>query len=398
MPDAVRELGEAIEEFAKAFLGEAGDAELLFAFSPMLEEEFSPSPEVRDEDSRLDAAGEGKTWVAPAEPVKSSEDLVRDFTRSSSDFTVSYFVDGSVRSVRTCDGIAGNSVFPIVVSQVGAASIRRNGTRLDTYEVSTEVLLLLPLSLIPDTIRNRLKSHVKKIRLEDTLDKGDTERDYANLRTRATRRARLIMAKSEGKVVKKCLDNSACKDYIILDGSLFGLIKEAQIVNTDRVVGVSKSFSMRPLLLAQRAVNSNTFVRKITELNEGERTFAFELHIDNDWVITWYQRIRPRGRVNAPLDGIVKVEVRPQEYKPRGSPNDRRSDDRKWTDYTDYYNQVAKCVYEERFPVPYHEERWHALLYPVYCCEKVLKSSFFSVEVLRGLSNYFLGGTQNGYR
>lgn len=384
MPTVVEKLREGIEEFARAFR-QTGDAELLFAFSPMLEEEFSPLPEVRDEDSRLDAAGKDKTWVAPAEPIKSPEDLVRDFTGSSSDFTVSYFVDGSVRSVRTCDGIAGNNVFPIVVSQVGAASVHRNGTRLSVHEVSTEVLLLLPLSLMPDTIRNRLNS-VKKVKLEDTLDQGDSERDYTNLRARATRRARLVMAKLEGEVVKKCLNDDTCEDHIVLDGSLFGLIKEAQIGNIHRVVGVSKSFSMRPPLLAQKLVNSKTLVEKITKLNEGERTFAFELHIDNDWVVTWYQRLRPRDRVGAPLDGIVKVEVRPKGYEPRRSPDDRRKVDPKWTYY---YNQVAKCVYEERFPVPYHEERWHVLLYPVYCCEKVLKSSFLSVEVLRGLSNYF---------
>lgn len=389
----LEQLKEGFSEFGRLF---REDAEIVPAFSPETEEEFSYPPEVREEESLL-ATAEGKTWVASAEPVEGLKGLIRDTSSFDGGCTAKYFVDGSVRSVRTCDGITGSDVFPIVVAQVGAASIGRRNSCPYIQEIKTDVMVLLPMSLLPDTTRSKLSSKVKKIKLEDTLDQGDSERDYTNLRSRATRRARLVMAKIEGDIVKKCIDDCPENEYIILDGSLFGLIKEAQLKNLSRVIGVSKSFSMRPLLLAQEMVNTRQLVQKITQMGEGQRTFAFELHIDNDWVVTWYQRIRPRDRVDAPLDGIVKVEVRPENYECRESPKDKRKADPKWSSF---FDQIAQCVHEERFPVPYHEERWHTLLYPIYCCEQALKSTFLSVEVLRGLSQHFhsVGGTRNGYR
>jgi len=120
-------------------------------------------------------------------------------------------------------------------------------------------------------------------------------------------------------------------------------------------------------------------------LEEGERTGAIELHIDRDWVVTWYQRIRPPEQVESPLDGIVKVETHFLDYPACKSPNDQRRLDPKVKDWSAIWDAIANIVYSERMPVPFHEERWHSLLYPIYCCEQLLKSSFLSIEVLRGL-------------
>ena len=131
---------------------------------------------------------------------------------------------------------------------------------------------------------------------------------------------------------------------------------------------------MNPLVATELSFNRSDCIQQMVNLKEGERTSAIELHIQRDWVVTWYQRIRPRSRVESPLDGIVKVETHFLDYPACESENELRQLEEKWSEVWD---EIANTVYAERFPIPFHEQRWHTLLYPINCCERLLKSSFF---------------------
>ena len=152
--------------------------------------------------------------------------------------------------------------------------------------------------------------------------------------------------------------------------------------NLKHIIGVSKSFSMRPLILIGKHRNQSDCVSQLFQLKEGERTNAIELHSQGVWVVTWYQRIRPRDRVSSPLDGIVKIETHFSDYPVHES---KKSTRRFTKDWSQVWDDIANAIYAERFPIPFHEQRWHALLYPVNCCERILKSSFLSKEVMQGL-------------
>jgi len=69
----------------------------------------------------------------------------------------------------------------------------------------------------------------------------------------------------------------------------------------------------------------------------------------------------------------VKVETHFPDYRAVKSQDEPREFEDDWSKVWD---DISNTVYAERFPIPFHEKRWHALLYPINCCERLLKSSF----------------------
>ena len=387
-----QQLRDSFPKVGQAFNKVEG-ARLIPSFSSITEEEYTPDPEQLDEARRL---GE-ETWVREAE-LDLSNNFTRNFRQARGRFNLTYFVDGSVRSVKALDGIDNNLVFPIVIGQIGSASVTRNTENKPVkHYLETDIQLLIPLSELSDTLRIELENLSKGTLLEGKVhdplhrrdqygnDHYDNEKDYTELRSRASRRAKDLMLDIERKVLEDCVENLSDEtDLVVLDGSLFSPLKEAGMSEDkiSNVIGISKSFSMEPLIEIGRHLNRSDCIRQVVNLKEGERTGAIELHIQNVWVVTWYQRIRPQKRVESPLDGIVKVETHFKDYPVSNSQNDPREFQKNWSEVWD---DIANTVYTERSPIPYHEQRWHALLYPIYCCERILKSSFLSIEVLRGL-------------
>jgi hypothetical protein len=390
--DWLQQIKDSLRQFGKAF-EEVEDAELIPSFSPTSEEEYTPDPEQLDEDMRLNTSS---TWVREAE-AKYPESFRKKFLNAQGNFELVYFVDGSVRSVRALDGREGDFIFPIVIAQIGAVGITRDKDARPILAknskgqpiLETDIVLLVPLSHLSDTLRKQiLRRSMISLKVIDPFDPNERERDYAKLRSRAARRAKYLMTLTEKCAIEQCVELlSEEHQLVVMDGSLFTMLKEAQLSENklQRVIGISKSFSMRPLILMEKFLNRRDCLKQLVNLEEGERTGAIELHIDRDWVVTWYQRIRPPEQVESPLDGIVKVETHFLDYPACKSPNDRRRLDPKVKDWSAIWDAIANIVYSERMPVPFHEERWHSLLYPIYCCEQLLKSSFLSIEVLRGL-------------
>lgn len=392
--DWFQQLRDSFRNVGQAFNAVEG-AQLIPSFSSTTEEEYTPDPEQLEEERRFASAS--TTWVREAESDLSSK-FTRDFLKPMRSFKPTHFVDGSVRSVRALDGVEDNFIFPIVIGQIGAASVKRNiRNEPVTHRLDMKVVLLIPLSQLSDTLEIQLTNQLVGTPLEgeiydplvsqdgsSTLKPG-AEKDYAKLRSHSGRRAKYLMSKVERQVLEHCVGELTNEtEIVVLDGSLIGMLKEAQMPEDKlrRVIGISKSFSMRPLTLIEQYFNRSDCISQLTRLEEGKRTNAIELHIGPDWVVTWYQRIRPPKRVESRLDGIVKVETHFPDYpavKCQGEPRTFEND------WSKVWDNIANTVYAERFPIPFHEQRWHALLYPINCCERLLKSSFFSLEVLRGL-------------
>jgi len=126
------------------------------------------------------------------------------------------------------------------------------------------------------------------------IGSSENEKDYQELRSRASRRVKYLMASVEKQVLEHCVEELTDEtELVVLDGSLIGILKEAQMHESKlrRVIGISKSFSMRPLTLIEQYFNRSDCISQFINLKEGERTGAIELHIGPDWVVTWYQRI-----------------------------------------------------------------------------------------------------------
>ncbi len=397
--DRFQNLRDGFSQLGDIFKQQLG-ADLILSFPTSTEEEYS-DPEQSEEDNKLGYETE-KLWAREAESRKSTE-FIRDFREVSSSFNFTHFVDGSVRTIKALDGVDNDFVFPIVIGQIGASSIKRDPQNKPVkHHVETKETLLMPLSQLSDTLKNKLFSGLVGTPFENEIHdptvspqdgsptlKDHEKKDYAKLRSHAGRRARYEMAKVEGGVLQDCvgalIDDT---ELVVLDGSLIGILKETSIPGDilNRVIGISKSYSTRPLNLMGEYLQRNNCVHQLLKLKEGERTDAIELHIDPTWVVTWYQRIRPRARVESPLNGIVKVETHFPNYPAYKSKDESQNESSRFKkDWSQVWDDIARTVYDERFPIPFHEQRWHALLYPVNCCERILKSSFLSFEVLRGL-------------
>jgi hypothetical protein len=98
------------------------------------------------------------------------------------------------------------------------------------------------------------------------------------------------------------------------------------------------------------------------------RTAAFSAY--DGQVAFWYVRLREQREVDYPLMGVVKVEL----PRPDKSPVPAELAD-----------LISRALVAERNVTPYGlDRRWHCSLYPIYVAEQVIKSRFFSREVLMG--------------
>lgn len=376
------DLSEALKTIKRRFK-DCG-AEILPSVIEQPEEFFTPEPEILEEEGKIREASSLKVRLAENFP---SPIFVRTVLKEESRNVFKYFIDGTVRTIKALEGIEGDFYFPIVVGQIGAASLGRDqGRAPQTETIETQLILLIPLSQLSDTLRNSIKKLSTPFKIVDPLyleeaNIYDQERDYFKLRQRASRRAKYLMSEIEQNILSNCVSKIAEDELIGVDGSLFDILKRRKIdrQNLKQVVGVSKSFSLRPLMEIERVLKRNDCIKRLLSLREGERTDAIELWIDEDWVVTWYLRIRPLNKVPSPLDGIVKIEVHLPDY-PAGQNLEKAS-----INWSEIWNIISLGVYKERFPIPFQESRWHSLLYPIYCCERILKSSFLSKEVLKGL-------------
>lgn len=252
-----QKLRESFQKFGQVF-NEMEGTYLIQSFSSTTEEEYTPDPEQFREDELLGYETE-KLWAREAES-DFSDKFTRDFRNAPCSFNPTYFVDGSVRSVKALDAVENDFAFPIVIGQIGASSVKRN--ILDEpikHRLETKVILLIPSSQLSDTLNTQLTSGLVGTQLENEVHdpsvspqdgsptlKGGEEKDYAKLRAHAGRRAKYEMAKVEAEVLEDCVEALTKEtELVILDGPLIGMLKEAQMPEDKlhRVIGISKSFS-----------------------------------------------------------------------------------------------------------------------------------------------------------
>lgn len=100
----------------------------------------------------------------------------------------------------------------------------------------------------------------------------------------------------------------------------------------------------------------------------GYRTVAFSAFEGK--VAFWYIRLREQKELDYPLMGVIKVEYPCPDSKPVPS---------------ELVDLISSALFLERNVTPYGlDRRWHCSLYPIYVAEQVIKTKFFSREVIMG--------------
>jgi len=289
-----------------------------------------------------------------------------------------FFVDGSFRTYMIGTGVEGTRSYPIQLAQIGGAVVYRNDDgSLKRHSSRFEILLVLAPS---DTLYNRLKN------LENSLnglgrfrfrvvnykaEGGQTGVDYFDERNKAGGKIRHEMHLLEVELIDTTDGQRNEDSWLILDGA----VKLADFINKPYMIGVAKSFSKNLEFHLGRGRGSRKL--DITSLLAGlpheHRTAAFSTY--GGKVAFWFVRLREQKEVDYPLMGVVKVEmpVRP-EYC------DQTNKIRK-----ELIDRISSALVAERNVCPYGADaRWHCHLYPIYIAEKIIKTGFYSKEVLTG--------------
>ena len=115
-----QELRESFQKFGQVF-NEMEGTYLIQSFSSTTEEEYTPDPEQFREDELLGYETQ-KLWAREAES-NFSDKFTRDFRNAPCSFNPTYFVDGSVRSVKALDAVENDFAFPIVIGQIGSSEV-----------------------------------------------------------------------------------------------------------------------------------------------------------------------------------------------------------------------------------------------------------------------------------
>ncbi|HOC52325.1 MAG TPA: hypothetical protein PKJ39_01155 [Caldisericia bacterium] len=287
-----------------------------------------------------------------------------------------FFIDGSIRTYFLGTGIEGTRTFPIELSQIGSAVIKREDDgELRVFDHKQRIVLLLPRQNqgLSDSIWNQIQKiekpdflEVADFTLPDKL--ADIKKDP---RDKAGAKARSLMHKLEIDLIKSTNSYRNENRWLIIDGAV--KFVEEDIWNSWRqnpyLIGVAKSFRKDPVFqFGHRTSQRKDITGILAGLPHAHRTAVFSAF--DGQVAFWYVRLREQKELDYPLMGVIKVEFPCPDRKPIPS---------------ELANLISSALIAERNVTPYGlDRRWHCSLYPIHIAEEVIKNRFFSSEVLIG--------------
>lgn len=282
-----------------------------------------------------------------------------------------YFCDGSIKMYFLGTIIEGDRSYPLELTQIGAAIVRRKDDgRLEVAKFERQILLLVPYADgkgISESLLDALRRHERPdFKVVDVAVPDSLSRPRQDPRDKAGAKARFEMGKLEKRLIEEFAPMRGPDEWTIIDGG----IRKGEFIELPRTVGVAKSFDRTPTFTLRKG-NKGTIRKDISALLVGlkyaHRTVAFFAH--GGRVAFWYVRLRKQGEVDYPLMGVVKVEVPTPAV---GQPVE-----------ADLADHLTSALVGERNVTPHGlDKRWHAHLYPIFQAERVIKSNFFSEAVL----------------
>lgn len=302
------------------------------------------------------------------------------FNQDNTYSNFSYFMDGSRRTYKIGDMVLDNrKIYPVVVAQVRAGCTERDLLKkIHAHgELSRKNLILVCDKINEiDFIEIRQRILQTKIAQELKLDvvnyRFNVSKDAVPVNA-AIAKANSIMQNMEINILQKMVGSDALKPdrMLIVDGPLQFIAQDTgKLEFADmfyNVIGVSKSFN--PMLpTSSKSTRRGTQIgAELLKLEYGERTPVFLKENSRGRKFgCWYLRIRPRGRVMNPLEGIIKIEKMATKEDEEGM-------------NTSAVDNISVSLLNEGLPTSYgRDARWASHIYPIYLTETLIKSSFES--------------------
>lgn len=304
----------------------------------------------------------------PLEPLRRAEQHV-----------FRYFVDGSVKTYFLGTAVVHDQSTPIMLGQAGAAGVQREDDgRVHIYRTRREIIILADRGVLTDAVWSKLEAmepgngpvplRVLNTKDSDQYSDGGADGEHKERRSRAAHKANYRMRELEKETLRELLaEHDRTGTWVVVDGGLGKEFKEKAFERG--FVGVVKNFSKDQMfeLTSRGQMTRFNLYELLAKLELNNRTAVFGR--DNGHVAFWYVRMREQRQLDYPLMGVVKVEI----PNPRNEMVDSNLIDR-----------LSRALLAERSVSPHgRDARWHAHLYPIFLAEQVIKTGFYSEEVLR---------------
>lgn len=290
-----------------------------------------------------------------------------------------YFVDGSVKTYFLGTAVVHDQSTPIMLGQAGAAGVQREDDgRVHIYRTLREIIVLADRGVLTEAVWSKLEAlepgngpvplRVLNTKDSDQYADGGADGEHKERRSRAAHRANWRMRELEKETLRDLLaEHDRTGSWVVVDGGLGKEFKEKAFERG--FVGLVKNFSKdQSFEITSRGQTTRfNLYELLAKLDVNQRTAVFGR--DNGHVAFWYVRMREQRQLDYPLMGVVKVEI----PNPRNEMVDSNLIDR-----------LSRALLAERSVSPHgRDARWHAHLYPIFLAEQVIKTGFYSEEVLR---------------
>ena len=287
-----------------------------------------------------------------------------------SDSIFRFFLDGSRKTYKVADVIAGNRYLPVIAGQVGVAVLERD-TKEKVIRPRKEFCRLENVIAFPDKVASddvdqyqatldRLLQHkFVLLRYENQPDADPVDKAVAKIMQH--------MHDREIETVYQMADSNILGNERILvrDGPL-QFRKPIDLGKFRNVIGLSKSFRPHVALgkgRARKDVGSLT-----VGLRFGQRTVTYKMEVFDKVLGFWYLRLRHREHMANAIDGVVKIERLALTSKEREDGLE-----------SSIVDTLSQHILRERNVTPFKaDSRWSTHIYPIYLTERYLKLSFLS--------------------
>ena len=292
-----------------------------------------------------------------------------------------YFLDGSMRTTHAGYIIdPKHRSLPLFVAQVAVAI-----TRLDKFNLQVDTYKNKTILLFPETFGDGDTDTAQKIIINaaatarmpvslsvECYEYRDAEEPIASARQKilSTMHSMEIALVNELAVSQKISRES----LLMIDGSLQFYENLTQYREAfQNVVGVAKSFDLHQQISQGKKAKQVGFI--VSALQHRHRTPAREVKHRNFSIASWYLRLHPAHRLTNLSDGVVKLELFPQNT---GKTSTRLPSAR--------CRRLSQDVLALRHPAtPSTDSRWASHLYPIYVTERYLQLRFRSSSAIRAL-------------
>jgi hypothetical protein len=281
-----------------------------------------------------------------------------------------FFLDGSRKTYKVADVIAGNRYLPVIAGQVGVAVLERD-TSVGSLRPLKQYCRLENVISFPDrlssddieqyqaTLDRLLQRKFVLLRYENKPDADPVDKAVAKIMQH--------MHENEIETVHRMAQSNLLgNDRILVRDGPLQFQRRVDLPAFRNVVGLSKSF--RPHVALGKGRTRKDIGSLTVGLHFGQRTVTYKMEVYDKVVGFWYLRLRPRELMVNAIDGVVKLERLALTAKEREDGIE-----------TTIVDTLSQHLLRERNVTPFKSDsRWSTHIYPIYLTEKYLKLSFMS--------------------